>query len=100
MTYSITIINSEEKYSCEAEQTILNGMVQLGKKGIPVGCKGGGCGICKVAILEGEFSSKKMSRKHISKEEEKQGVVLACRTMPKSDLRLKALGVIKTAILN
>lgn len=53
---------------------------------IPVGCRGGGCGVCRVHIVSGDYESKKMSRAHISEADEKKGVVLACRVIPRSDL--------------
>ncbi len=74
-------------------------MEQLGRKGIPVGCRGGGCGICKIEIVRGDYSCKRMSRAHISVEEEAQGVVLACRTTPQSDLDVRVLGKIQRAVM-
>ena len=66
-------------------------MEALARKGIPVGCRGGGCGVCKVRIEAGDVRTEKMSRACISAEEEAQGLVLACRAYPRSDLQLSAI---------
>ncbi|MBJ7552556.1 2Fe-2S iron-sulfur cluster-binding protein [Marinomonas ostreistagni] len=50
--------------------------------GVLVGCRGGGCGVCKCRVVKGEFFAKAMSKSHISQEEREQGVVLACRVFP------------------
>ena len=89
--FSIAIGNTREHYRCRADQTLLGGMEQLGRKGIPVGCRGGGCGVCKVRIESGRARCGRMSRCHVSAEEEAQGYVLACRAYPESDLALRAV---------
>jgi ferredoxin len=73
-------------------------MEVLGRKGIPVGCRGGGCGVCKVRVLQGVYHTRKMSRACISDEEELRGVVLACKLFPESDLRVKVLGKMVVAL--
>ena len=96
--YQITLKNASITYDCLADQSLLNGMEQLGIKGIPVGCRNGGCGVCKVHILEGAYKTKKMSRAHISETEQDDGVVLACRCNPVSNLILEVIGEMKDAI--
>ncbi len=70
------------------DKTLLAGLELAGSAIVPVGCRGGGCGICRVKVLSGQYETKKMSRAHISEDGEKEGLVLACRTLPKSDLRI------------
>jgi ferredoxin len=98
MTFQVTINDTGEVYPCSETKHLLAGMVQLGKKGIPVGCRSGGCGVCKVRVLSGEYTSKKMSRDHVSAEEESQGLVLACRVFPVSDIELSVIGHLRKAI--
>lgn len=91
MKFGITIENTGERYLCAAERNLLAAMEQLGRRGIPVGCRNGGCGVCKVQITQGGYSTRVMSRAHVSAEEEAAGVVLACRAFPQSDITLRAL---------
>jgi ferredoxin len=81
----------EHYFNCLADKTVLSAMQNEGFKCIPVGCCGGGCGICKVKVIEGSYKKKIMSREKISIEDEKNGVVLACRIMPTSDLKIERL---------
>lgn len=90
--YNVTIEETGETYRCSTEQSLLTGMERLGKKGVPVGCRSGGCGVCKVEIVEGTFTKKVMSREYVSVEDEAAGKVLACRVYPSSDIRLRVLG--------
>ena len=93
--YQVTIAETGETYRCLESRTLLEGMEALGKKGIPVGCRQGGCGVCKVQVLEGQYTKRVMSRAHVSAEEEASGCVLSCRIKPTSDLRLHVVGAMK-----
>lgn len=93
--FDICIENTGEHYSCAAHRSVLEGMDVLGKKGIPVGCRRGGCGVCKVRVLEGQFVCRVMSRAHVSVEEEADGVVLSCCIKPTSDLLVQVVGQMK-----
>lgn len=97
--HEVSIVDSGEAYACDSTVNLLKGMEKLGRKGIPVGCRGGGCGVCKVRILEGSYTTKRMSREHISVEDEEQGIVLACRAWPKSDIKLGVVGKLQKALL-
>lgn len=96
--FPVIIEGVDEALSCPADQEILNAMVQLGRRGIPIGCHGGGCGVCKVRILEGGVRTQKMSRDHVSLEEEKAGYVLACKAIPTSPLKLQVVGGMKKGV--
>lgn len=93
--YTITIAETGETYRCSELETVLVGMDKLGKRGIPVGCRGGGCGVCKIEIIAGTYSKRVMSRDYVSLEDEAADRVLACRIRPTSDLRLRVLGQMK-----
>lgn len=93
--HNVTIADDGSSYRCADSQTLLEGMENLGKKGIPVGCRGGGCGVCKVQVLSGSYAKRVMSRAHVSEQDEAQGRVLACRVRPTSELRLQVIGPMK-----
>jgi ferredoxin len=56
---------------------------------LPVGCRRGGCGICRVQVLEGDYRSDAMSRACVSAEDEASGLVLSCAIYPLSDLTVR-----------
>jgi ferredoxin len=91
-SHQITILDTGEQFACAALQPVLKAMVTLGRKGIPSGCHGGGCGVCKIKVVAGQYWTEPMSRDHVSEAEEAQGVALACRTFPLTDIRLEVLG--------
>jgi len=75
-SYQVTEQYSGQTFRCKAGQL----------KCVPVGCRGGGCGFCKVAVLSGDYACGKMSRVHVPPEVLAQGEVLACRIYPLTDL--------------
>lgn len=92
MFHQVIIDNTGESYRCGEDVNVLAAMEQVCCHGIPVGCRNGGCGACKIRIISGRFQTKKMSRAVVSAAEECDGCVLACRTFPRSDLRIRVLG--------
>lgn len=96
--YEISLKDLNVAYQCGEDQNLLSSMERKGKRGIMVGCRGGGCGVCKVKVLQGNFQAKKMSREHVSQDEQAAGYVLACRCEPRSDLTLEVVGNIKKCL--
>ena len=90
--HSILIEQTGEVFTCADTQNVLRGMEALGRRGIPVGCRGGGCGVCKIRVTSGEFKVRKMSRAYVSEAEESEGIVLACKTFALSDLSVSVVG--------
>jgi ferredoxin len=95
MHYTVTIEETGESYRCSDQETLLNGMEKLGRRGIPVGCRGGGCGVCKVEVVSGSYTKRRMSREYVSEEDEANDRVLACRVRPSSDIVLRVIGLMK-----
>ena len=92
MEFEVRIQNTGESFRCGEGQNVLKAMEQLGRKGIPVGCRNGGCGVCKVRVTGGRYSAQKMSRSCVTAEDEAQGLALACRIFPASDLEVNVVG--------
>ena len=91
--FIIVIEDSDEEFTCSSDRNVLKAMEQLGRKGIPVGCRGGGCGVCRVQVVgDGPYRTGKMSREQVPVDDEQQGICLACKLFPEADLRLKVLG--------
>ena len=98
MKHTVTIENTGETFRCDEDTNVLLGMEQLCRKGIPVGCRNGGCGVCKVQVNKGQYAKRKMSRGVVSAEEEASGCVLACKIFPQSDLEVEVVGKMARAI--
>ena len=96
--FTVEIEDTGERFACGAHESVLKAMEQLRRKGIPVGCRGGGCGICKVQVTAGDYVTKKMSRSCVTAEEEANGFALACRLHPSSELRVKVVGRMASAV--
>lgn len=93
--FLVTELSSGKQFKCAPDKNLLQGMegstvgFQL-VRCIPVGCRGGGCGICKIQIVEGQYEARKMSAERVSSVEIKKNIVLACRVYPRSDLVVRA----------
>jgi ferredoxin len=89
-SYRISVQGQEADFSCREDEFILNAMTRSRCGPVHYGCFGGGCGICKMRVLAGEYiAEKKMSRAQVSqKEEEEDGIVLLCCIKPRSDILL------------
>jgi ferredoxin len=77
---------------CGGDEYVLNAMLRHRAGPIAHGCCGGGCGVCRMRIVSGEWlAAKKMSRAHVSEAEQARGVVLICCVQPRSDLTVTRL---------
>lgn len=92
MTHQVTIDNTGEVFRCAEDVHVLAAMEQACCHGIPVGCRNGGCGACKVRITAGSYQTRKMNRAVLCAAEEADGCVLACKTYPRSDIAVHVLG--------
>jgi ferredoxin len=94
MAFTITVADSGERFPCAEGQNVLAAMLRGGRRDIPVGCRGGGCGICRVQIVgPARYRTLKMSRAQVSVADEAQGIALACKLVPEADLTVKVLGL-------
>lgn len=88
--FAIEVRNRQEHFECEQDHLVLLAMEAAGKNAIAVGCRKGGCGMCKVRVLKGAYSTLKMSRAHVSEKEQQEGFALACRLRPESSLLIES----------
>lgn len=87
--FLITVKDADVRFYCGENESILSAMRRAGKGPIRFGCFGGGCGVCKMRILSGAvYAAKRMSREHVTQEEERQGTVLICCVQPREDVVL------------
>lgn len=99
MGVPVHIENCGSRFDCADGLDVLRGMEQLGRRGIPVGCRGGGCGVCKVRVLAGDYRTGVMSRACVSVEEQRDGYALACKLVPLGPLRIEVVGQMSQAFV-
>lgn len=90
--HQVHVVGSGQPIACLAGENILRAMERLSLGSIPVGCRGGGCGVCRVRVHRGDYVLRRMSRAHVSLADEAAGVGLACCLVPRSDLEIEVLG--------
>lgn len=89
--WTIAIAGGEAEFGCTVGQSLLAAMIAARHSAIRVGCRSGGCGVCRVRVIEGRYQSQKMTRSRISAADEAAGIVLACRILPQSNLAVEPL---------
>ncbi|WP_297370635.1 2Fe-2S iron-sulfur cluster binding domain-containing protein [Acidocella sp.] len=95
----VRITDTGESYKCHTDESLLTGMHRMGKRGIPVGCRGGGCSVCKVQVVAGAYSQiRAMSREYVSEEDLAHGRVLACCVAPRGEIELAVIGKLNKAV--
>jgi NAD(P)H-flavin reductase/ferredoxin len=65
----------------------------------PHSCGSGECGACKCALLDGEVKMDRFSPEALSHDEQARGLILACRSRPLTDVRVKWLSAAPAAPL-
>lgn len=93
-TFAIRLKGLDHSFPCRAGERLLVAMERAKKSSfglawptsIPVGCRRGGCGVCRVRVLDGAYTTAPMSATHVSAEEQAQGYALSCCVFPHSDL--------------
>lgn len=71
------------------DDTVLAGLQKAGYA-YTVGCRRGGCGICKVDVLEGSFTyNRTVADSVITAKERTDGTCLSCRAVPDEDLTIQ-----------
>lgn len=92
--YSVRVEGCEMAFPCPSGERLLVAFeraasidfAQALTARIPVGCRRGGCGVCRVRVLSGDYTTAVMSSNHVSEAERQQGYALSCCVYPESDL--------------
>ncbi|MDM0114224.1 CDP-6-deoxy-delta-3,4-glucoseen reductase [Variovorax sp. J22R133] len=87
--FSITVEPSGRNFAAHPDETILSAAIRQGI-GLPYGCKDGACGSCKCKKLSGEVEIGAHQSKALSADEQLNGYVLTCCSVPKTDVVLES----------
>ncbi len=74
--------------SCTAEETVLAAILGSGAS-VRFGCRGGGCGTCKMRVLSGQVVHGRCSAAVLPEEEKQSGWFLSCQARARSDLTIE-----------
>lgn len=78
-------------FEVERGAALLQAMEASCCSAIAVGCRNGGCGVCKVRVLRGEYRSGPMSARQVPVAERALGLALACRLYPETDMEVERI---------
>ena len=87
--YNISIKDTEAEFECSEHESVFAAMIRSRKGPVTYGCCGGGCGVCRMKIVSGDYEIyKKMSRAHVSAQDIEQKILLLCCVQPRSDMSI------------
>jgi ferredoxin len=74
MRFQVRVHGVETGFDCARSESVLAAMGQAGARGLTVGCRNGGCGVCRVQVLAGDYETGQMSAAQISADDHARGV--------------------------
>lgn len=88
----VTLVEPSHQWRCRPQESIAEGAdrAQIGRT-LLHGCRGGGCGICKVRVLRGQYMLRRHSLEANPQSEKEKDIVLACCAEPTSDLIIQLM---------
>ena len=86
---TVTIHPSGEEIYLDAGETVLDGLYKAGYA-YTVGCRRGGCAICKVDCRSGEFTyNRPVADSVVTDTERTDSTCLSCRAVPTTDITIE-----------
>jgi NAD(P)H-flavin reductase len=83
MIFAVTVADTEFRFPCAPDESVLNAAQRAGFE-IPFSCRKGVCGTCKGRVVSGDVRA--FMGDALSPAERSAGQVLFCNTRPRSDL--------------
>jgi len=96
--YTITLNPVGEAVRCSAEETVLAAILGSGAS-VAFGCRGGGCGACKMLATSGHVEHGRYSAAVLLPEEKDAGWFLSCQARAISDLTIELTAANKYRVL-
>jgi CDP-4-dehydro-6-deoxyglucose reductase len=86
--YTITLSPIGDTVECRREETVLSAILRSDAK-VVFGCRGGGCGTCKMHLISGRVDLGRCSAAVLTEEEKENGAFLSCQARALSDLTIE-----------
>jgi len=87
-SFNVKISEQEFEFQCEEGDTILRAALRAGL-GMPYECNSGGCGCCKIEVLDGNVDDIWEGAPGLSPRDIKKGRKLSCQCIPTEDCEIK-----------
>lgn len=92
MAFTVSVQNSEFRFPCEPNESVLDAAQRAGFE-IPFSCRKGVCGTCKGRVIAGEVRA--FAGDALGGDERAEGNVLYCNARPRSDLVIAPRSIAK-----
>jgi CDP-4-dehydro-6-deoxyglucose reductase, E3 len=86
--HTITFTPVGETVACLPDETVLVALLRSGAK-VLFGCRGGGCGTCKMQLLAGAIDHGRCSAAVLPDDEKAKGAFLSCQARPLGDVTVE-----------
>ena len=88
-TARIVVLGTDVALDCHAGETVLAALHRHGHA-VRAGCRRGGCGICKLHVVDGSVGyTHVVAASVLTDDERADGVCLSCRAVPEGDVTLE-----------
>jgi CDP-4-dehydro-6-deoxyglucose reductase len=85
---TITLRPGGDAIACDMGETVLGALLRSGAK-VVFGCRGGGCGTCKMQLVTGRVDHGRCSVAVLPETERAQGWFLSCQAQPLGDISVE-----------
>ena len=86
---TVTVHPSGEMIYLDSDETLLSGLYRAGYA-YAIGCRRGGCAVCKVDCLSGQFHyDHPIAETVLRSDEQADGTCLTCRAVPDGDITIE-----------
>jgi ferredoxin len=96
--YTITLSPVGDTVPCSSEETVLAAILGSGAS-VMFGCRGGGCGTCKMRVISGQVAHGRCSAAVLPEEEKTSGWFLSCQAHALTDLTIELTAANKYRVL-
>ena len=97
--YTITLRPVGGTVACGAEESVLAAILRSGAS-VMFGCRGGGCGTCKMRVISGHIEHGRCSAAVLLEEEKESGWFLSCQARALTDLTIDLTAANKYRVLS
>jgi ferredoxin len=96
--YTITLSPVGDTAPCSPEETVLAAILGSGAS-VMFGCRGGGCGTCRMRVISGKVEHGHSSAAVLPEEDRESGWFLSCQARALSDLTIELTAANKYRVL-